>query len=91
MTLSRTRRAAGVATLLAAALASTTAPARAAAPAAGERRVALHQAVADLPVAAEDRTGYNRASSFGGWIGADRDGCDTRKDSSSRRPSPPRP
>jgi hypothetical protein len=35
-------------------------------------------AVARLPVAAEDRTGYDREQSFGGWIDADRDGCNTR-------------
>ncbi|MGW0372929.1 hypothetical protein ACWDZW_29420 [Streptomyces coeruleorubidus] len=34
--------------------------------------------MARLPVAAEDRTGYDREQSFGGWIDADRDGCNTR-------------
>ncbi|MEC3998877.1 hypothetical protein VSR01_37490 [Actinacidiphila sp. DG2A-62] len=53
----------------------TTAPARA-----GTDHVALHAAVAQLPVAAEDRTGYNRATSFGGWVDADHDGCNTRKE-----------
>ncbi|GAA2331336.1 hypothetical protein [Streptomyces cuspidosporus] len=38
----------------------------------------LRDAVASLPVADEDRTGYNRERSFGTWIDADRDGCDTR-------------
>nr|WP_237522775.1 HNH endonuclease family protein [Streptomyces sp. SID1328] len=38
----------------------------------------LAEAVAQLPVAAEDRTGYDREQSFGGWIDADRDGCNTR-------------
>ncbi|MEC3992108.1 hypothetical protein VSR01_00515 [Actinacidiphila sp. DG2A-62] len=47
---------------------------------AGTDHVALHAAVAQLPVAAEDRTGYNRATSFGGWVDADHDGCNTRKE-----------
>ncbi len=38
----------------------------------------LTNAVNTIPVAAEDRTGYNREASFGGWIDADRDGCNTR-------------
>ncbi|CAG6397592.1 HNH endonuclease family protein [Streptomyces cocklensis] len=80
MNLPRTLRAAGAALLLTLALASATVPARAAAQADSERTVALHQAIAALPVAAEDRTGYNRESSFGGWIDADRDGCNTRKE-----------
>ncbi|MBM9506817.1 HNH endonuclease family protein [Actinacidiphila acididurans] len=54
-----------------------TAPAHAA-DAPVEHGVALHQAVAKLPVAAEERTGYNRESSFGGWIDADLNGCNTR-------------
>ncbi|MFD5384226.1 HNH endonuclease family protein [Streptomyces sp. NPDC127074] len=37
----------------------------------------LRQAVADLPVTAEDRTGYVR-SKFKHWVDADRDGCNTR-------------
>ncbi|CAG6398299.1 hypothetical protein NMG29_39515 [Streptomyces cocklensis] len=77
MNLSRTRPAAGVTAPLAAAVLASTIAAE---PAAGERSVALHQAVAALPVAAEDRTGYNRESSFCGWIDADHDGCDTRKE-----------
>ncbi|MGW0477572.1 hypothetical protein [Streptomyces coeruleorubidus] len=38
----------------------------------------LAAAVARLPVAAEDRTGFDREQSFGGWINADRDGWNTR-------------
>jgi hypothetical protein len=75
MNLFRTWRAVGTAVLLAAAFSSAAAPARAAD---GERSVTLHQAVSNLPVAAEDRTGYNRETSYGGWIDADRDGCNTR-------------
>ena len=37
----------------------------------------LSQAIADLPVAAESRTGYSR-DLFHHWIDADGDGCDTR-------------
>lgn len=60
--------------LLACAAITATAPAQAAT----TDSVTLHRAVATLPVAAEDRTGYNRESSFGGWIDADHDGCSTR-------------
>ncbi|MEU1853721.1 DUF1524 domain-containing protein [Streptomyces sp. NPDC019990] len=52
------------------------APAAHAAPAADT--MPLAEAVTQLPVAAEDRTGYDREQSFGGWIDADRDGCNTR-------------
>ncbi|MEW2397935.1 DUF1524 domain-containing protein [Streptomyces sp. NPDC046862] len=38
----------------------------------------LANAVNTLPVAAEDRAGYDGEQSFGGWIDADRDGCNTR-------------
>ncbi|GAA2919948.1 HNH endonuclease family protein [Streptomyces violaceus] len=38
----------------------------------------LTNAVNTIPVAAEDRTGYNRKEAFGDWIDADRDGCNTR-------------
>jgi hypothetical protein len=34
--------------------------------------------VSALPVADEQREGYDRLTSFGGWIDADRDGCNTR-------------
>jgi len=63
--------------LLTCAAITATAPAQAATTA-DQESVTLHQAVAELPVAAEDRTGYNRESSFGGWIDADHDGCSTR-------------
>ncbi|MFE2449243.1 HNH endonuclease family protein [Streptomyces sp. NPDC021218] len=37
----------------------------------------LTQAIADLPVAAESRDGYERTK-FRHWVDADRDGCNTR-------------
>lgn len=37
----------------------------------------LHDAVASLPVADEDRAGYDR-DAFRHWVDADRDGCHTR-------------
>ncbi|MFH8342952.1 HNH endonuclease family protein [Streptomyces sp. AM6-12] len=37
----------------------------------------VREALAELPVRPEDRTGYER-SKFKHWIDADRDGCDTR-------------
>ncbi|MFI2764881.1 HNH endonuclease family protein [Streptomyces echinatus] len=67
--------------VVAAALLGAMAPAAGAAPArpaAAVEGVPLHEAVAALPVADENREGYNRLTSFGGWIDADRDGCNTR-------------
>ncbi|MFJ3164257.1 hypothetical protein [Streptomyces kanasensis] len=40
--------------------------------------VPLKEAVAALPVATEHREGYNRVREFGGWVDADKDGCNTR-------------
>lgn len=42
--------------------------------------VPLREAVALLPIAPEDRTGYDRLQSFGGWVDADHDSCNTRKE-----------
>ncbi|GAA3077687.1 hypothetical protein [Streptosporangium carneum] len=39
----------------------------------------LREAVAVLPVALEDRTGYKRTS-FKHWTDSDRDGCNTREE-----------
>ncbi|MEV6594559.1 HNH endonuclease family protein [Streptomyces acidicola] len=52
--------------------------AQAAALAAPSYTLPLTEAINTIPVAAEDRTGYDREQSFGGWIDADRDGCNTR-------------
>lgn len=55
-----------------------TVPAHSAAQAADET-LPLREAIARLPVALEDRTGYDRVREFGsGWTDADRDGCNTR-------------
>nr|WP_245881630.1 HNH endonuclease family protein [Streptomyces milbemycinicus] len=40
----------------------------------------LREGVAALPVADEDRTGYNRERSFGTWTDADHNGCNTRSE-----------
>ncbi|MEU9237574.1 HNH endonuclease family protein [Streptomyces subrutilus] len=40
--------------------------------------VPLRDAVAALPVEVEHREGYDREREFGGWVDADRDGCNTR-------------
>ncbi|MDQ0745827.1 hypothetical protein QF034_000058 [Streptomyces africanus] len=65
-----------LAAVLLAVLPTAIAPAAQAAQAA--ETLPLTEAVAQLPVAAEDRTGYDREQSFGGWIDTDRDGCNTR-------------
>lgn len=59
----------------AAALAGSTAPASA--DPGDTVTTTLRQAVADLPAADEDRTGYERTK-FKHWIDADHDGCNTR-------------
>ncbi|MEV0537079.1 HNH endonuclease family protein [Kitasatospora sp. NPDC050463] len=41
--------------------------------------ITLQEAIDSLPVADEDRTGYERTK-FRHWIDADRDGCNTRKE-----------
>ncbi|MGH8930239.1 MAG: HNH endonuclease family protein [Egibacteraceae bacterium] len=46
---------------------------------ASAQTVSLHQAVTELPVADEDRTGYDR-DAFRHWIDEDKDKCDTRKE-----------
>ncbi|BCM65724.1 hypothetical protein EASAB2608_01058 [Streptomyces sp. EAS-AB2608] len=71
------RTAAVVAAFFALLSPSTAASAQAAEPT-SDYTLPLVDAVAALPVAAEDRTGYDREISFGGWIDADRDGCNTR-------------
>ncbi|MFC4034689.1 HNH endonuclease family protein [Streptomyces polygonati] len=67
-----------LASLLACAALLMTVPAQAADSASTVLDITLHQAVAQLPVAAEDRTGYNRETSYGGWTDADHNGCNTR-------------
>ncbi|MFR9675758.1 HNH endonuclease family protein [Streptomyces sp. TR02-1] len=46
----------------------------------GGRTLPLRDAVAALPLSAEDRTGYDRVSSYGRWIDIDKDGCRTRSE-----------
>ena len=75
---------AGVAAALAAAVLAAALPAHAQAPApapvlAGDVTLPLRSAVAALPVAPEDRTGYTR-DAFRHWTDADRDGCTTRNE-----------
>ncbi|MGW0514873.1 hypothetical protein ACWC4C_13150 [Streptomyces olivaceoviridis] len=77
MRLARTTVAA--AAVLAALLTSTTAHA-APAPADAPRdtvTLPVQDALAQLPVRSEDRTGYERAK-FKHWVDADKDGCNTR-------------
>ncbi|MGW0665337.1 GmrSD restriction endonuclease domain-containing protein, partial [Streptodolium elevatio] len=66
--------------------ASTVAVPAAATPAQGQQREAgapfsfrLHDAVRELSLAQEDRTGYVRTA-FRHWVDADRDGCDARRE-----------
>ncbi|MFJ9591049.1 HNH endonuclease family protein [Streptomyces acidicola] len=51
---------------------------QAAALAAPSYTLRLTEAINTIPVAAEDRTGYDRKREFGDWIDADHDGCSTR-------------
>ncbi len=61
----------------AAVLAGTVAPASAAP--SGAVTTTLREAIDALPVAAEDRTGYERTT-FKHWVDADADGCNTRQE-----------
>ncbi|WP_438453016.1 hypothetical protein [Streptomyces asiaticus] len=61
----------------AAVLAGTVAPASAAS--SGTVTTTLREAIDALPVAAEDRTGYERTA-FKHWVDADTDGCNTRQE-----------
>lgn len=64
-------------TLLAATAVLTALPATAHAAPTETRVGTIRELVADLPVAAEDRTGYVRTA-FKHWVDADKDGCNTR-------------
>jgi len=64
----------GLAGVLAAAALATASPAQA-----EDIILPLRSAVATLPVAEEDRSGYDR-DLFNHWIDADRDGCSTRSE-----------
>lgn len=44
-----------------------------------EQKLSLHNAIEELPLAAESRDGYQRTS-FKHWIDEDRDGCSTRNE-----------
>jgi hypothetical protein len=88
ITLLHTRRGAAAAALsvVLAASAGVLSPTVAAAATAGVARAAgqtvtfpVRDALAQLPLQAEDRTGYKRTL-FRHWVDADRDGCDTRKE-----------
>jgi hypothetical protein len=74
----RLARIASAATVLAALLVPSTAYATPAASAPREAvTLPVRDALAQLPVRTEDRTGYER-SAFKHWVDADRDGCNTR-------------
>ncbi|MFF8036315.1 HNH endonuclease family protein [Streptomyces sp. NPDC016626] len=71
-------RALGAAALAVLSTLHTMPTAQAAAVAAPSYTLPLANAVNAIPVAAEDRAGYDRKQAFGDWIDADRDGCNTR-------------
>ncbi|MFJ7148874.1 HNH endonuclease family protein [Streptomyces sp. NPDC100445] len=80
----RLARTAATAAAFAVLLVSATAHAAAAAPAGRvvpgtTVTLPVRDALTTLPVREEDRTGYER-SMFGGWVDADRDGCNTRSE-----------
>ncbi|MGW7312907.1 HNH endonuclease family protein [Streptomyces sp. NPDC054854] len=71
----------GVLAAAVAAVAGAAVPASGADVAPGGKRlvgVPLRDAVAALVVEGERREGYDREREFGGWVDADRDGCNTR-------------
>ncbi len=69
--------AAATATAALVAIPTTTAASAPAEPQAAAYSAPLSQAIADLPVATEQRTGYDR-DLFRHWVDADGDGCDAR-------------
>ncbi|MER6039012.1 HNH endonuclease family protein [Streptomyces sp. NPDC001835] len=73
----RLARFAAATAVLAALLISTTADAASAAEPGDTVTLPVRDALAQLPVRVEDRTGYER-SKFRHWIDADKDGCNTR-------------
>ncbi|WP_078862619.1 HNH endonuclease family protein [Streptomyces sp. NRRL F-5123] len=84
--LRRRGAAAAALTVALAASAALLSPATATAAGPGAARAAgqtvtlpVRDALAQLPVTAEDRTGYQRTA-FKHWVDADKDGCDTRKE-----------
>ncbi|MER5522690.1 hypothetical protein ACWC2M_32715 [Streptomyces sp. NPDC001761] len=74
----RFARTAVVAAVFAALVVPTTAHAAPAASAPGDTiTLPVQDALAQLPVRSEDRTGYERTK-FKHWVDADKDGCNTR-------------